>query len=614
VNSFAPRWNVPTFATVLSVPDQLAPGNAGVQELQEPIIIGGTRVPNRIVLASMTTRLADKDGSVTDGLIAYYRARVRGGVGLVTVEMASPEQVGRHRFSELGIFDDGFLPGLTRLVDALRSERDDVRLSIQLGHAGSRARSAVSGLQPIAPTSLPTTVFEVEQETIHPDEMTEEQIEETIESYVSAAARAQRAGFDFVELHGAHGYLISQFLTPFENRRTDAYGGTLANRARFPLEVIKRIKQDVPGLPVIFRIGVEDFFQGGMTPEAGVLVAAWAAEAGADAISVTAGHYRSLPNAERMIPPMKYPVGEFLPLAARVKAAVSVPVIGVGRLGDPQVAAEAVASGKIDLVALGRPLLADPEWVRKTAAGEPVRRCLSCNHCVNNMRQGDRISCVVNPLTGRELDFQGVLPARGKTIIVIGAGPAGLSYASMAAQGNRVEVVDRAPGPGGAFNYTGLAPRFNDVEADPAAFKAYIVELERDCRSKGVEFHYDTDAHFLSAKLAQADTVVIATGARYRFGLGAVARWLLRSGLARTPLGDQLFKSARLRNLLYYRIRKGSGAAITHRLRLNGPDILVIGDAAKAGKAREAIASAFEIALPSRPVDRDDPVRLNTTS
>jgi 2,4-dienoyl-CoA reductase-like NADH-dependent reductase (Old Yellow Enzyme family) len=595
------------------MPDHSAGGSAGPQALLEPIDIGGTRIPNRIVLASMTTRLAEKDGSVTDALIAYYRARVRGGVGLITVEMASPEQEGRHRFSELGIFDDRYLPGLTRLVDALRSERDDVRLSIQLGHAGSRARSVVSGRDPIAPTALPTKVFEVEQEIIHPKEMTRERIQETIESYVGAAARAQRAGFDFVELHGAHGYLISQFLTPFENRRTDEYGGTPANRARFPLEVIKRIKRDVPGLPVIFRIGVEDFFEGGMTPEAGVQVAAWAAEAGADAISVTAGHYRSLPNAERMIPPMKYPAGEFLPLAARVKAAVAVPVIGVGRLGDPQVAAEAVAAGKLDLVALGRPLLADPEWARKAAAGEAVRRCLSCNHCVNNMRQGDRISCVVNPLTGRELDFQGVRPARGKSVVVIGAGPAGLSYASLTAPGNRVKVIDRAAGPGGAFNYTGLAPRFNDVGADPAAFKAYILELERDCRANGVEFHYDTDVLSLSETLAQADTVVVATGAHYRLGLGPVARWLLRSGLARSPLGYLLFQSAPLRNLLYYRLRKGGGAAMTQRLGLRGPNVLVIGDAAKAGKAREAIASAFETALPGRTVDRDDPARLSTT-
>jgi 2,4-dienoyl-CoA reductase-like NADH-dependent reductase (Old Yellow Enzyme family) len=146
------------------MPDHSAGGSAGPQALLEPIDIGGTRIPNRIVLASMTTRLAEKDGSVTDALIAYYRARVRGGVGLITVEMASPEQEGRHRFSELGIFDDRYLPGLTRLVDALRSERDDVRLSIQLGHAGSRARSVVSGRDPIAPTALPTKVFEVEQE------------------------------------------------------------------------------------------------------------------------------------------------------------------------------------------------------------------------------------------------------------------------------------------------------------------------------------------------------------------------------------------------------------------------------------------------------------------
>ena len=164
----------------------------------------------------MTTRLADPEGYVTDALIAYYEARALGGVGLITVEMGSPEKVGRHRFCELGVYDDRFLAGLERLVGILQEA--GARASVQLGHGGSRARKAVSGETPIAPSSVPTPVYEVEPETVIPLEMTRARIEQTTQAFVEAARRVQRAGFDFVELHGAHGYLISQFLSPSENR------------------------------------------------------------------------------------------------------------------------------------------------------------------------------------------------------------------------------------------------------------------------------------------------------------------------------------------------------------------------------------------------------------
>jgi dimethylglycine catabolism A len=203
-----------------------------VDALFSPVVVGDVEVPNRLVMPPMTTRLPDAEGNVTDELVAYYEARALGGVGLITVEMASPERAGRHRFRELGIYDDGFLPGLERLVGALHDA--GARVSVQLGHGGSRARSAVSGEMPIAPSSLPTPVYEVDPETVVPLEMTKARIERTTVAFVEAARRAQKAGFDLVELHGAHGYLISQFLTPKENTRTDEYGGALENRAFRP--------------------------------------------------------------------------------------------------------------------------------------------------------------------------------------------------------------------------------------------------------------------------------------------------------------------------------------------------------------------------------------------
>jgi dimethylglycine catabolism A len=565
-----------------------------VNVLFSPVTIGGVEVPNRVVMPPMTTRLADPEGYVTDALVAYYEARALGGVGLITVEMGSPERAGRHRFRELGVYDDRFLPGLGHLVDALHNA--GARASVQLGHGGSRARRAVSGERPIAPSRIPTSVYEIEPETVVPSEMSGDRIEQTTQAFVEAARRALRAGFDLVEVHGAHGYLISQFLSPSENDRTDEYGGPLANRARFGLDILRRIKREVPGLPVVFRLGVEDFFPGGLTFDEGLRVARWAEEAGADALSITAGHYRSLPAAERMIPPMAYPEGTFLHFGARIKEEVDVPVIGVGRLGSPAVARAAVESGKVDMVALGRTLIADPDWARKARSGSAVRRCLSCNHCVNSMRSGAHISCVVNPIAGHELDFVDTRLPEGEKICVVGAGPAGLSYASLVAHRNSVTVIERAQVPGGAFRYTGKAPLFGEVEAVEESFEAYVAGLEEACREKSVEFRYGLDVTRKPQVLASYDRVVFATGARYRYGLGRVVPRLLDLGLGKSRLGRRLFSSPRVREWLYHDARRGTGPDV-RRLARPGQKMTVIGDAARAGKARDAIDGAHRSAL-----------------
>ena len=371
--------------------------------LLTPARIGPAEIPNRIVMPPMTTRGSDEEGNVTDQTVAYYMARVRGGVGLITVEMASPEKAGRHRRRELGIYDDRFLPGLTRLVREIH--RGGAKASIQLGHGGGHTRVDICGETPVAPSAIPHPVYETTLETIIPEAMTRNRIAQTTAAYAAAAKRAQWAGFDCVEIHAAHGYLISQFHAPFENRRTDEYGGSLENRARFGLDVLRAVRAAVPGLGVIYRVSVDDYFDGGLTYDEGKAIAIWAAKAGADAIHVTAGHYRSKPTAHRMIPPMNEPDAPFLEYAADIKKQVNVPVIAVGRLGDPATATQAVESGKADFIALGRTLVADPQWVEKLRNNEPIRRCLACNTCVDGMRSGAGISCVVNGAAGREAMF-----------------------------------------------------------------------------------------------------------------------------------------------------------------------------------------------------------------
>jgi dimethylglycine catabolism A len=562
--------------------------------LLTPGCIGAVEIKNRIIMAPMTTRLADANGFVTDSSVDYYMARVRGGVGLVTVEMASPTRAGRHRRRELGIYDDCFLPGLMRLTEAIHA--GGAKASIQLGHGGGHTRTDICEETPVAPSAVPHPVFEVTNQTIIPKEMTQDDIAFTVAGFAAAALRAEKAGFDCVEIHAAHGYLISQFLNPFENRRADAYGGSLQNRARFGLEVLAAVKAAVR-IPVIFRLSVDDYFPDGMAFEEGRLVAILAAQGGVDALHIAAGHYRSLPSAARMIPPMQYPDATFLSYAAEIKKDAAVPVIAVGRLGDPAIAKEAIESGKADFVALGRTLIAEPDWVAKLARGEPPRACLACNTCVNEMRGGTQLHCVVNAAAGDETRFAAAKPPQGERIAIVGAGPAGLTYASLVADTNTVAIFERDNAPGGAFRHAGKAPLFQDVAAEQTSLDRYVNSMVAACMRKGVTFLYGVDVIKAPEPLASYDRIVIATGARYRFALGGLPNLLLDHGVARWPVLRWIFTMRRFRDWLYHRARRSTGEPRIARPRQK---IVVIGDALTPGKSRPAIASAFEAALLSR--------------
>jgi 2,4-dienoyl-CoA reductase-like NADH-dependent reductase (Old Yellow Enzyme family) len=565
--------------------------------LLTPARIGPAEIPNRIVMPPMTTRTADDEGQITDASIAYYMARVRGGVGLITVEMASPEKVGRHRFREVGIYDDRFILGLRRLVQAIHA--GGAKAAIQLGHGGGHTRKDICGETPIAPSAIPHPVYEVSFATTVPLAMTQARIQQTISAFAEAAQRARKAGFDCVEIHAAHGYLISQFHSPFENRRTDMYGGSLPNRARFGLKILKAVKAAVPDLGVIYRLTVEDFFPDGMHYDEGKQVAVWAAEAGADALHVSAGHYRSLPSGAAATPPMSHPQATFLDFAAGIKKLVNIPVIAVGRLGDPSRAALAIASGKADFIALGRTLIADPGWVEKVRRSEPVRRCLSCNTCVNEMRGGAQIGCVVNASAGREMKFSEQKRPMGERIAVIGAGPAGLTFASLVADGNEVVVFEKEQQAGGAFRYAGKAPLFQDEKCNEGALVTYIDSLVDICLHHGVEFRFGTDVSGFPDLLRPFDRLIIATGARYRFGLGPIVKSMLeRGGRNRKGLA-LLLSSPRLRNWFYYSAREGTADRIIALLR-PGQKVIALGDAVRAGKSKQAIESAFEAALLGR--------------
>jgi len=234
--------------------------------------------------------------------------------------------------------------------------------------------------------------------------------------------------------------------------------------------------------------------------------------------------------------------------------------------------------------------------VEKLRREEPIRPCLACNTCINEMRGGARIGCVVNTAAGRETHFADRKPPRGGRIAIIGAGPAGLTYASLVAEGNEVTVFEKADRPGGAFRYAGKAPLFQEVAAGERTFERYIVELFTACVRKGVRFRFETDVARQPALLAPFERIVIASGARYRFGLGAIVTALLDAGVGRWPGLSSLLSEPAFRDWFYYRGRQGTASRF-RRLAKPGQSVIAIGDAVAAGKSKEAIASAFEAAL-----------------
>src|SRR5258707_14570642 len=255
---------------------------------------------------------------------------------------------------------------------------------------------------------------------------------------------------------------------------------------------------------------------------------------------------------------MTEPDAPFLDFAADVRKAIKVPVIAVGRLGDPAIATAAVASGKCDFIALGRTLVAEPQWVNKLRNEEPIRRCLACNSCVDGMRGGAGISCVVNGMAGREAMFAGAKPPEGERIAVIGGGPAGLTYASLVASGNSVTLFEKSGRAGGSFRFAGLAPMFQEVEANPASLERYISGMVAACLRKGVAFRLSTDVTDDPEQLAPFDRIVIATGASYPYGLGPWAMAMLDLGAGQWPGFSELMSVPKLRDWFYYRARSGT--------------------------------------------------------
>ncbi|NLA27835.1 MAG: FAD-dependent oxidoreductase [Firmicutes bacterium] len=477
-------------------------GSAGFRHLLSPGRIGNMTVRNRMVMPPMGTNFAQEDGFISERLIGYYEARAEGGIGMIIVEIAAVAPEGKAISNQIGIWADKFVPGLRCLAEAIK--KHGARAVIQLHHAGRQTDSSKTGFQPVAPSEIACPVCGE-----MPRALTVEEIEGLVEAFAHAARRAREAGFDAVEIHGTHGYLINQFLSPYSNRRTDEYGATAGGRRRFPLEVYDALRRAVgEDYPVLFRMNANEGVQGGITPEEGRDFAKRLEQAGIDALHVSAGVYGSpLPIIATMYEPP-------LPLAgyaAAIKDEVQIPVIAVGKIHDPGTGERLIADAEADFVSLGRALITDSHFAKKVELDQikNIRKCIECNQlCIDPLLSLDEpISCIYNARVGKELEFPFVKARRSRKVVVVGGGPGGMEAARVARErGHKVILFEQRGELGGQGRLARKTPhkeRFDEI----LRYLTYRLE------TLDVDIRLNSSATEDTVMAEKPDAVILATGA-----------------------------------------------------------------------------------------------------
>ena len=468
------------------------------EKLFEPTRIGRMHLKNRIVRAPNTTLYASpKDGTITQLLLDHYAVEAGGGVGLCIVEASSVDVNSRLQYGEPTLDSDYALPGLWHLAETIKM--NGAKSGIQLIHAGRQC--LVQETMPVAPSSRQDGYFRIQPRALEEDE-----IERIIQAFADAVDRAMRAGFDCIQFHGAHGYLPAEFLSAEANHRTDKWGGSLENRARFGLEIVRRTREKVgPNYPLIYRFSAEDYVEGGVTIEDSIKFAKWLEDAGVDALDVSAGTGEVW---EHTVAPTHFPYGNLVHLAEAIKNEVNIPICAVGAINEPAHAEQILAEGKADLVALCRAITADPEWPKKAAAGKPeeIRPCIRCNDCLDTILPGTPMRCRVNFLEGRETVYKEVPARESKRVVVAGAGAAGMEAARTAyMRGHEVILLEKAQVLGGLLIPACVIPTKEDLDK---LFQWYVREMKR----LPIDVRCGTEATPELVRELQADALVIATG------------------------------------------------------------------------------------------------------
>jgi NAD(H)-dependent 7beta-hydroxy-3-oxo-delta4-cholenoic acid oxidoreductase len=425
-----------------------------LKKLFTPIAIAGLEVRNRIAMSPMGTLSSNDDGGVSEKMIDHYEARARGGVGLIIFEVTTIDERFPYTPSGAGLWDDAPIPSFKKLTDVIHSH--GAKIIPQIIHPGPDSLSFLRGHQPIGPSATMSLATKQICRELSVDE-----IEEIVEQYGETARRVREAGFDGLEFHCAHGYLLAgSFLSPLRNRRTDAYGGSVEGRLKFPLDVIKRMKARAGSdFPIEIRISGDEFVPGGRTLEDTKHVAPILVEAGINAFHISAGAF---PRTNwRTIPPTGTPLGINRKLSAAVKQVVDVPVMVVGRINDPLIAEDILETGDADMLVLGRPLLADPELPNKAREGrlEDINPCISCTECLTRIMSMRPLTCVINPALCRDKEMAITPAPKPRKVLVAGGGPGGLEAARVAAlRGHEVTLCEKDTKLGGQFNLAAVAP------------------------------------------------------------------------------------------------------------------------------------------------------------
>ncbi|MBR3352001.1 MAG: FAD-dependent oxidoreductase [Erysipelotrichaceae bacterium] len=475
-------------------------------KLFEPGKIGNLEIRNRIVMPAMGCSLAEVTGEPGPRMIRYYTDRAKGGAGLIITEITRvDDETGVGTPNQLSVTNTHVIGQLSRLVESVHTY--GTKLFVQLHHPGNQTPSRlIGGKQPVSASDVTCKVIGEQ-----PRALTTEEVEAMVRKFVTGAVIAQKAGVDGVEIHAAHGYLVSQFLSPYTNKRTDKYGGSFEARLRFITEIIMGIKAYCgPKFPISVRMNGDDFLPGGITLEDSVKIAVYLEKLGVACINVSCGMYDS---GATIIEPSYFAEGWKKHLSTAIKNAVSIPVIAVDNIKHPSVAEALLEEGASDFVGIARGFLADANWGVKAKKGENlyIRKCLGCMECFRILNDGLPLGCTLNPILGREFEFgedKLVRNGNGTPVAVIGGGPAGMQAALvLAKRGFRTILFEAGDRLGGTVNLAAMPPN--------KGMLAEFVETQKaEIEKAGVEVRLNAKADVETLKACGVKAVFMATGGK----------------------------------------------------------------------------------------------------
>jgi 7beta-hydroxy-3-oxochol-24-oyl-CoA 4-desaturase len=454
-------------------------------------------------MAPMATGWANHDGTISEKLSSYLEARARGGVGLIITEVATVDGNYPYVPATVGLWDDKQIPGIRKLTDVIHSH--GAKIIPQISHPGPESVSLLFGdTQPVGPSQM---LCHSNKQNCR--ELTVEEIETIVGQFAEAARRAREGGYDGLELHAAHSYmLLGSFISPLRNRRTDTYGGSIEGRLKLPLQVIERIRAKVGNdFPIFLRISGDELYAGGRDIRETQYIAPILARAGISAFDISAGSYPQM--SWRIVPPSGTPFGINTPYSRAVKEVVDIPVMAVGRINEPRFAEDILARSEADLIGMGRALLADPELPNKAMEGkfDDIAPCTGCGVGCSRAQQDERnITCVINPAVGRESKLQLNTTPTPKRVLIIGAGPGGLETARVAAlRGHQVILCDKQNKVGGQLNLASVPPMKQELAK-------WVQYLQIQIKKAGVDLRLNTEVTPDNIDQFKPDVVVIATG------------------------------------------------------------------------------------------------------